>query len=314
MGGAPLVMKLAGSLPFHLALATLATACVADSLPVGMLEDPSGTETEGSAATDASGGATSTEPPSTTSDAGTTSSGPDTDASTGTIPDVPDDGLCHVFDPSCPEGQKCMPWSTVGDSSWDAWGCFPVDEDPVGVGETCHLESDPFTGIDDCEEGSMCWDVDPKTFEGTCFPFCIGSARDPVCADPDRFCDFLGDGAPYLCSPLCDPLAQDCPPGQGCYPHADWWACSFDGSGAYGEPCELVNGCEPGLVCQNSPTVPPGQPCEGTPGCCTELCDLGDPLGDAQCAGAAEGQTCQPWYDGGDLPAGFENVGVCALP
>lgn len=313
-------MKLAASLPFHLALAALAsTACVADSLPVGMLDDPSGTQTESSAATDPTGGASSTEPPSTTSDTGTTGSGPGADTSTGTLPDVPDDGFCDIFDPrACPDGQKCMPWSTTGGLDWNAWSCFPVDEDPAGIGEACHVSKGMLSGIDDCEKGSMCWNADPETFEGTCFPFCIGSDRDPVCADPDRFCDISGDGTPYLCTPLCDPLAQDCPAGEACLPDGEWWICVFDGSGAtgaYGDPCDFINECDPGLVCQDPSTVPPGQPCEGAPGCCTELCGLGDPLGDAQCAGAAEGQTCQPWYDGiVDPPAGFENVGLCALP
>ena len=57
MGGAPPIMKLAGSLPLHLAFATLACpACVGDSLPVGM---PSGSD-----GTDAETGDT-TEPPET---------------------------------------------------------------------------------------------------------------------------------------------------------------------------------------------------------------------------------------------------------
>jgi len=251
----------------------------------------------------------------TTGGISTTSTGPGADTSTSAVPDVaPDDGLCHVFDPSCPVGQKCMPWSTKGGTDWNAWGCFPVVEDPVGIGEPCHLLDEPFTGLDECEEGSMCWDFNPRTYEGTCFPFCIGSERDPVCADPDRFCDISGDGTPYLCSLFCLPLAQDCPPGQECLPDGNWWVCGGLGDGgAYGDPCEFVNGCDPGLVCLDPATVPPGQPCEGENGCCTELCDLTDPLGDAQCIGAAEGQICQPWYES-EAPMVFENVGACALP
>jgi hypothetical protein len=84
--------------------------------------------------------------------------------------------------------------------------------------------------------------------------------------------------------------------------------------GAYGDPCEFINVCDPGLICLDAATVPPGQPCEGAAGCCTEICDLSDPAGDMQCAGAAEGQTCQPWYEEDSAPIGFEDVGVCALP
>lgn len=305
-------MKLASSRSFHLAFVALATAaCVADSLPVGVLHGSSGSDAESSDATGADG-ATSVAPSSTTSDAGTASLGSDT--SMGMALDLADDGLCDVFDPICPDGEKCMPWSTAGDATWNAWGCFPVDEDPAGVGETCHLLGDPWTGLDDCEEGSMCWDVDPRTLEGECYPFCIGSVDDVACADSDRFCDLSGDGTPYLCSPTCDPLAQDCPPGLGCYPETAWWVCAPDGSGAtgaYGDPCDLVNGCDPGLVCLSAAVQPPGLPCEGASGCCTELCDLGDPLGDAQCTGEAEGQTCEGWY--AKPVAGFEDVGVCLL-
>lgn len=308
-------MKLASSRSLHLVLVSLAaSACVADSLPVGLLSGSSGPDAESSDA-NPSGDPTA---PAATSDAGTTGTsldpgtGPDTSEGTGL--DVADDGLCDVFDPMCPDGLKCMPWSTSGDATWNAWGCFPLDDDPVGVGEACHLLGDPWTGLDDCEEGSMCWNVDPGTLEGECWPFCSGSVRDPVCADPDRFCDISGDGTPFLCAPACDPLAQDCPPGQGCYPETAWWACGPDVSGAtggYGDPCEFLNGCDPGLVCTSAVAVPPGQPCEGASGCCTELCDLNHPLGDAQCVGEAEGQTCQPWYV--TAPAGFEDVGVCTL-
>ena len=44
------------------------------------------------------------------------------------------------------------------------------------------------------------------------------------------------------------------------------------------------------------------------------VCSLGDPLGDDQCEGAAGGQTCQPWYEEGAAPPGYELVGACALP
>jgi hypothetical protein len=74
MGGAPPIMKLAGSLPFHLAFATLAsTACIADSLPVGQIDDPTvgGTEAGNESATTESletEGSTSSPSPSSTGD------------------------------------------------------------------------------------------------------------------------------------------------------------------------------------------------------------------------------------------------------
>lgn len=45
--------------------------------------------------------------------------------------------------------------------------------------------------------------------------------------------------------------------------------------------------------------------------CCTEYCDLSDPAGYAQCSGQGEGQTCQPFFEAGMVPTGFEDVGIC---
>ena len=137
------------------------------------------------------------------------------------------------------------------------------------------------------------------------------------CENPDEICTVSGAGAVAWCEPLCDPVAQDCPEGQACYPIQSRWECGPDASGdmgAYGDPCEFINGCDPGLMCLDASTVPPGLPCEDALGCCTEVCDISDPLGDPQCAGAAEGQTCQPWYEGGEGPAVVDHVGACALP
>lgn len=256
-----------------------------------------------------------------TSTTGTTAAtSVDDTGTTSPIPDVASDGSCDVFAQDCPTGTKCMPWANDGGTSWNEWRCFPVAEDPAGVGEPCHLlggPDNPLSGLDDCEVGAMCFNVDLETLEGTCFPFCVGSDREPTCADADRYCAIEGDGTPYLCAPSCDPLAPNCPAQQVCLPDGLWWTCAPDGSGdmgAYGDPCDFLNECDPGLVCQGSSALPPGLPCDGATDCCTELCDLSDPLGDAQCTGAAEGQACESWYGPGQAPAPYENLGVCALP
>ena len=171
--------------------------------------------------------------------------------------------------------------------------------------------------MDTCERGSLCWAVDPETHEGTCYAFCMGDESNVYCQDPDTECA-ISNSPPYaLCIPRCNPLLQDCPVGQACVPLQDSWHCALDASGdagTYGDACEFINVCDPGLICLSTSTVPPGLPCEGAAGCCTEVCDLTDPLADLQCAGAAEGQTCQAWYEEGTAPPGFENVGACALP
>jgi len=224
---------------------------------------------------------------------------------------LPDD--CDVFTQDCPPCEKCMPWANDGGGAWNATRCSPVEKDPGPPGAECSVWGSGTSGMDDCERGSMCWDVDPKTNLGTCVAMCTGSVEEPVCAEPGTGCYIGNDGVIALCLTTCDPIEPDCPVGQGCYFASELWTCVADASGdagGYGDPCGFVNVCDPGLVCFDASATPG---CEGAD-CCTELCDLGDPAGDAQCIGAPEGQICQPWYDAGTAPRGYENVGVCALP
>jgi len=224
---------------------------------------------------------------------------------------------CDIFAQDCPEGEKCMPWANDGGGAWNATRCSPIDDNPGQPGDECTVEGSGTSGIDSCDLGSMCWDVDPKTNIGTCVAMCTGDEANPICDDPDTSCAIANDGAIVLCLPACDPILQDCAEGQACYPIQDAWSCAPDASGetgVYGDACEFINVCDPGYICLDASTVPAGQMCEGAAGCCTGVCDLTDPMGDAQCEGSAEGQTCQPWYEEGAAPPGYEDVGACALP
>jgi hypothetical protein len=272
-----------------------------------------------------------TSPPGTTSPPppppGTTTSPPGEESTSGgpvmtslVFIDEGDHGIgdeCDLWQQDCPRGEKCMPWANDGGSSWNATRCSPIDEDPDAPGEPCTVEGIGTSGIDSCELGAMCWDVDEETLEGHCVAFCVGSPEEPMCEAPSTMCTQSGDSVLILCLPTCDPLQQDCPAGDACYPVQDYWSCAPDASGeagGYGDACEFINVCDPGYVCLDASAVPPGEPCEGATGCCTAICNLDDPLGDAQCEGAAGGQTCQPWYENGAAPPGYELVGVCALP
>ncbi len=248
------------------------------------------------------------------------SSGGDVD--TGVIFLVDPDGggvsfECDLFAQDCPQGEKCMPWANDGGGAWNATRCSPIAPAPGQAGDECTVEGNGVSGIDDCDIGVMCWDVDPKTNMGTCVAMCTGDESNPICEDPDTSCAIANDGAIILCLPNCDPLLQDCVDGQACYPINDAWSCAPDASGetgVYGDPCEFINVCDPGYICLNAAAVPSGQACEGAGGCCSGICDLSDPAGDAQCEGAAGGQTCQAWYEEGAAPPGYEDVGACALP
>jgi hypothetical protein len=228
---------------------------------------------------------------------------------------TPPDGVlppyeCDIWANDCPRGEKCMPWANDGGSSWNATKCTPLAEDPNAPGEPCTVQNNGVSGIDDCEARSMCWNVDIETNTGTCVAFCSGSEANPTCESTCEYCTIASEGPLILCLPECNPLAQDCGDGQGCYPTNDTFSCVPDAggdAGALGEPCEYLNVCDPGLVC-GSPEWVPG--CRGI-GCCMTLCDV---LDANACASAFDGAECIPWFDDGAQPpctAGV--VGVCAL-
>jgi hypothetical protein len=70
---------------------------------------------------------------------------------------------CDTFVQDCPPGEKCTVWASDGGSSWNATKCVAVVDDPSGPSEPCHVELSAVSGLDDCERGAPCWDVDPKT-------------------------------------------------------------------------------------------------------------------------------------------------------
>jgi hypothetical protein len=223
---------------------------------------------------------------------------------------------CDIWAQDCPEDQKCMPWANDGGTSWNATRCANLDPNPVQPGDDCETDGSDVSGNDNCAKGSMCFSVNPETNVGTCVAFCTGNANAPVCDDPGTLCNISNDGVLALCLTTCDPLLQDCPQGghqaQGCYPVYEDFLCwpdfSFD-LGAYGDPCEYFNVCDPGLFCALADIVPG---CAGSQGCCTEYCDLEAPSPNDACSGA--GTECIPFYDEGAAPPGFEALGACALP
>ncbi|HWB77375.1 MAG TPA: hypothetical protein VG755_20550 [Nannocystaceae bacterium] len=219
---------------------------------------------------------------------------------------------CSQWDQDCPAGQKCTAWANDGGGSWNALKCVPVAEDPKLVGEACTVEGSGVSGIDDCERGAMCFDVDPETNVGTCYAFCIGNEALPVCPDASSQCNITGEGILTLCLPSCSPLVQGCDEGQGCYPVEHGFTCAPDASGpdtgVYGDACEYINVCDAGLFCDMLGGVPD---CTGSLGCCNAFCDVTDP--GASCPDVAQGQTCVAWYEPGTAPPGLQDVGRCTV-
>lgn len=243
----------------------------------------------------------------------TTESADDSTGSSAFIPPPPEtDGgpvECNIFEQDCPDGEKCMPWANDGGSSWNATRCTPIDPDPDGLYEPCTVEGSGVSGVDSCELGMMCWDIDAETLVGTCFGMCTGSKNAPTCVDETASCSINGDGVLALCLPSCDPILSDpCPEGQGCYPYNDRFTCAPDASGPKNgglfDSCEFINACDPTLMC--APTDFVGTCEDGASGCCTPYCDLADP----ECP---EPTSCASIYAKGAAPPGFENVGICGV-
>ena len=298
-----------------------ASVSVSESVSVSISES----ESESVTITDASNSESDTQPtatsidtsastdPTTDDSASTTTTdtdpGEDDSTSTTMTPDMGVPGPCDTYDPDCPAGFKCTAYADDGGSAWNAMFCLPLDPDPVGVGEACEVEGDGVSGIDDCDAGSMCWGVDPDTLEGECVAFCGGTADDPTC-DAGHLCVISNGGVLNLCQPYCDPLLQDCADGDACYPVEEAFICAPDASGeggAYGDPCEYINVCDPGLACIGVDFVPG---CNGDAGCCSPFCALSDP---GVCPGG--GQECLAWFDDGAAPTpALQDVGVCAVP
>jgi len=242
----------------------------------------------------------------TDSDPGT--SGTETPVDPCGDPGVPG-SQCDLWSESCPVGCKCMPWDKDGGSSWNATRCSPLDPNPKGPGQPCTVEGYLASGVDDCAKHSMCWDPDPETNEGTCVPFCLGTADDPSCSDECSTCVIGNGGILTLCLPVCDPLVQDCPAQEGCYPVEDAFVCAPDaseGSGKHGDPCDFTNDCDPGLACLEIDAV---AGCAGTVGCCTSFCA---PL--SPCPDEDLGMQCVDWFDGPPPNPCQHEVGICRLP
>lgn len=219
---------------------------------------------------------------------------------------------CSQWVQDCPDGEKCMPADSDGFGSWDALKCVPVARGAGKPGEPCTVEGSGDSGIDDCERGAMCWDVDADTDQGTCVALCTGTPDQPVCAEPGTACFDAINGIVTVCLPTCDPLAKDCPDGETCVPgipDPNDFVCVFEASGEKGQEfdgCEFVNECDPGLMCANPALATECD--ENVWGCCLAFCDLTMP----SCNGA--GAQCLPWLEDGQGPPELQKLGVCGIP
>lgn len=223
-----------------------------------------------------------------------------------------DDALfgCDVSLQDCPTDYKCIhPWYGEGFTG----ACVPLSPTPIDLAGPCKQldpymsfdEDGPFIYPDNCPAGSQCWGG-----EGHCTVLCKeGQGGSGDCPLPDHYCGVMRDSV--YCIEICDPLVQDCPEGDTCTFFDGWIAgCFFDYSedeGQIFDHCYGSNLCDPGLACLSTLSA---KECEANDqGCCLPYCDLDKP---AACPGV--GQECVAYFEPGDVPPGYENLGVCSVP
>lgn len=204
---------------------------------------------------------------------------------------------CDLFEQDCPMGEQCMPWANDGGNYWNASRCVPIDESPAQLGDPCVVEGQYASGLDSCDLGLMCFNIDLDTNEGTCVELCGGTAEDPTCSSGVA-CSSLYPDSPRLCLEPCDPLAPDCPPNSGCYFVDGRFSCA--GTNAQqqpGEGCDDSYNCVGGAVCVEARVF--GGDCSFT-SCCVSYCDPDAP----DCPPELE---CVLFEEAPD-------VGVCVVP
>ncbi len=186
-------------------------------------------------------------------------------------------GCNPVAQAGCCAGEKCAfilddPASGIGHT-----GCVATGS--AAVGEVCTAPTEQGTG-DSCAAGGSC-------FDGTCRAVC--TTVNDTCADTTT-CVPINRLEYDLCLPACDPIAQDCAGGLGCYVvSGNQPACvAAHADGEPGDACDALNDCRPGAGCAGDPATChvycevaacPGTTCTcGDGEQCTALAD-GSPYG-----------------------------------
>ncbi len=291
-------------------------------------EQAGGTTTTG--ATSGAPGTSSTDAPGSTSTTAeppgsSTTTRVDTSDSSASTTGCIDEGPTVAPDPDDPEsrclssdlefdcgcGHKCnvyVPNEEFSGRIWENSGCFPLDPEPVGLGDPCVHEDFAWSGRDNCPDGAMCWDVDGDG-TGVCHNFCSYD-EDFDCGEPDAQpwigCQECG----CVCQVSCSPLLGDCAVGEICTLSYALGICVPDYSeknGAPGDPCNHDSECASGNACLDASAVP-GCGVEGSFGCCSPYCDASDPT-------CPEGTECLELWDPGEAQAPIlEGLGYCVDP
>lgn len=173
----------------HALCLVLLAACPADLL---------NSETNGQATTTAGDPSTGESP--TSGEAGTAepATEPETTAAGSSSEGGIGDGQCDIWEQDCPSGYKCMAFAEADEPVFTGNRCTLVVDDPKGVGESCTVVDGWWSGIDDCDHGLACWDINHETNTGYRVAMCTGNADAAQC--PKRT---LSARSGSLASPTC---------------------------------------------------------------------------------------------------------------
>lgn len=219
---------------------------------------------------------------------------------------VPDPDSCDpVSNTGCADDEKC---SFLVESESPLTGrttCVPAGNVPPGG--ACTRGPAGETGYDNCAGNASC-------VAGTCQEICLDepdscSVENEACfLQPPAYSDREGVG---LCLPSCDPVAQDCPAGEGCYLDAasgdSACATPVTESGMQGDDCQFQNACQIGYGCvlNNDPVAPTGLSC-------AFFCDAGGGGGRSCADGPGPTFTCvrisEFYADSERVP---DEIGMC---
>lgn len=260
----------------------------------------------GPAGVDGSGDGTTSSGTGTTSNATESGDEDETGSDTTSTPDVQE--VCDVFDQeSCDDGEKCAPVATEG-SSFDWNVCVPVLGDKQR-GENCERLGEGLDGLDDCGVGLFCSAFLGSGEPGRCIEHCSGPLVEASCSDGFK-CEVYACGCVPLCRQLCHPLdPMDCEfPEEVCVPYTDDFICRTQAGtgGGQNSTCNFFSACDLGLFCGHGALIPG---CD-TGQCCTSYCQVGANT----CPDANLGVECVPWFEEGEGPPEYQDVGACYLP
>jgi hypothetical protein len=212
-------------------------------------------------------------------------------------------GCCDILLQDCPQGEKCVPYSSLGDGSLNAPKCVLIDGDGA-PGEAC-ISGGPIDATDDCDASSFCFGYDADTLQGGwCHPLCMGTPDNLACIDGWE-CHVPVPHLEY-CIESCNPLADTCGSDRLCTWTGTVFTCVSTGAEAVvGEACQMPNDCMSGSLCVNGGLL---EDCATA--CCAEYCDL--LAGNGPCQAIQPNYVCEPFFM--EAPPEYENVGVCSLP